>query len=125
MSSGGSASALCAEQIDQVGYDRSTERADSFILPTLQKAFGSDLKEYEIIGDKIIQPNAVGMKLRLPKCESDENDKCWPELVFMKQVLATDYVDARQDWNDLRRTLLVSAVCIIYFCVYALQCVRY
>eukprot|EP00584_Thalassiosira_punctigera_P021045 CAMPEP_0172546714 /NCGR_PEP_ID=MMETSP1067-20121228/16411_1 /TAXON_ID=265564 ORGANISM="Thalassiosira punctigera, Strain Tpunct2005C2" /NCGR_SAMPLE_ID=MMETSP1067 /ASSEMBLY_ACC=CAM_ASM_000444 /LENGTH=428 /DNA_ID=CAMNT_0013333681 /DNA_START=218 /DNA_END=1507 /DNA_ORIENTATION=- len=90
---------LCAVQ---AGYSRSTERADSFILPTLQKAFGPSLDGYEILGDKIIQPNAVGMKLRLPEGGD------WPKEVFLKQVLATDYVGARKDWSDLRRTLLYA-----------------
>ena len=90
---------LCAVQ---AGYDRATDRVESFIIPTLQKAFGSELTTYELIGDKIIQPNAVGMKLRLPK--SDQ----WPSEVFLKQVLATDFVDARSDWGDLRRTLLYA-----------------
>jgi hypothetical protein len=44
----------------------------------------------------------VGIKLRLPK--SDQ----WPSEVFLKQVLATDYVSARSDWGDLRRTLLYA-----------------
>ena len=94
-----SSNPLCAVQ---AGYDRSTDRADSFIIPTLQAAFGSELTTYELIGDKIIQPNAVGMKLRLPS--SDQ----WPAEVFLKQVLATDYVGARSDWGDLRRTLLYA-----------------
>jgi len=92
---------LCAVQ---AGYDRSTERADAFVLPTLQEAFGKELDRYEIIGDKIIQPNAVGMRLRLPDAERGG----WPEDVFLKQVLATDYVGARKDWSDLRRTLLYA-----------------
>ena len=96
---GMSSNPLCAVQ---AGYDRSTDRADSFIIPTLQIAFGSELTTYELIGDKIIQPNAVGMKLRLPS--SDQ----WPAEVFLKQVLATDYVGARSDWGDLRRTLLYA-----------------
>ena len=90
---------LCAVQ---AGYDRATDRVESFIIPTLQKAFGSELTTYELIGDKIIQPNAVGMKLRLPKSDR------WPSEVFLKQVLATDFVDARSDWGDLRRTLLYA-----------------
>mmetsp|Transcript_15085 Transcript_15085/g.43803 ORF Transcript_15085/g.43803 Transcript_15085/m.43803 type:complete len:479 (-) Transcript_15085:209-1645(-) len=90
---------LCAVQ---AGYERSTERADSFVLPTLQEAFGPELNDYEIIGDKIIQPNAVGMKLRLPSGGD------WPAEVFLKTVLATDYVSSRKDWSDLRRTLLYA-----------------
>lgn len=94
-----SSTPLCSVQ---AGYDRSTDRAEAYIIPTLQKAFGSELTTYELIGDKIIQPNAVGIKLRLPK--SDQ----WPSEVFLKQVLATDYVSARSDWGDLRRTLLYA-----------------
>mmetsp|Transcript_40310 Transcript_40310/g.87007 ORF Transcript_40310/g.87007 Transcript_40310/m.87007 type:complete len:480 (+) Transcript_40310:1343-2782(+) len=114
-SSSSSPSPLCSAKF---GYDRSTERADSFILPTLQKAFGEELTHYEIIGDKIIQPNAVGMKLCLTPTqqqqqgvtddESLKKPKKWPDEVFFKQVLATDYVSSRKDWSDLRRTLLYA-----------------
>ncbi|KAL7546555.1 hypothetical protein ACHAWF_014110, partial [Thalassiosira exigua] len=100
------ASPLCAVQ---AGYDRSTDRADAFVLPTLQKAFGPELTSYELVGDRIVQPNAVGMKLRLPPApEGDDGDEKWPSEVFLKQVLATDYVGARKDWSDLRRTLLYA-----------------
>jgi len=106
LSSSMSSGPLCAVQ---AGYDRSTERADSFILPTLQKAFGPELTSYEIMGDKIIQPNAMGMRLRLPESDNDsDSNKTWPAEVFLKQVLATDYIGARKDWSDLRRTLLYA-----------------
>ena len=90
------------------GYDRSTERADSFILPTLEKAFGRHkIRNYSIL-DRIIQPNAVGFKLELQSNNDDDSSSCIPSLVFLKQVLATDYVSNRNDWSDLRRTLLYA-----------------
>lgn len=107
---------LCAIQR---GYDRSTERAESYILPTLQKAFGAGVTEYEIVGERIVQPNAVGMRLRLPRRrnaaggDASEEEEAWPGEVFLKQVLASDYVGSRKDWSDLRRTLLVSIVCTL------------
>lgn len=90
---------LCAVQSE---YNRDTH-VDSSILPTLQKAFGSELTSYEIEGDKIVQPNAVGMRVRLPEGGGD-----WPSRVFLKIVVASDYVGSRKDWSDLRRTLLYA-----------------
>ena len=96
------------------GYDRSTERADSYILPTLEKAFGENkIQSYQIL-DRIIQPNAVGFKLELEKTTAavedtnDNDDTDIPSQVFLKQVIATDYQANRNDWSDLRRTLLYA-----------------
>ena len=113
-------------------YDRSTVHADAYLLPKLQQAFGPNLKKYEIL-ETIVQPNAVGFKLKLfppssptpttlependeernntdtdaTKTESAASSSSWPDEVFFKQVLATDYQSNRKDWSDLRRTLLV------------------
>jgi len=47
------------------------------------------------------------MRIRLPE-EGGKANARWPSNVFLKQVLATDYVDNRKDWSDLRRTLLYA-----------------
>ena len=126
-----SAAAAAAAAVPAGGeYDRSTVHADAYLLPKLQQAFGPNLKKYEIL-ETIVQPNAVGLKLKLfpspssttlependedsnntdtdaTKTESAASSSSWPDEVFFKQVLATDYQSNRKDWSDLRRTLLV------------------
>ena len=127
MSAAAAAAAAAAAVPGGGDYDRSTVHADAYLLPKLQQAFGPNLKKYEIL-ETIVQPNAMGFKLKLfpspslependeesnntdtdaTKSESAASSSSWPDEVFFKQVLATDYQSNRKDWSDLRRTLLV------------------
>lgn len=74
--------------------------SESALLPTLRKAF-PNIKSYEI-EHTISQANAEGQRLTILLHEENHDDI----EVFLKQVLAADYVNTKKDWADLRRTLL-------------------
>jgi len=96
-------------------------------LPILQRAFPSTAEEevssYQVQGAPIVQSNAVGYKLavRIVTPSSSSADEITKKDgtgaststrktvdVFLKRVVANDYVDAKKDWTDLRRTLLYA-----------------
>jgi hypothetical protein len=76
------------------------------LLPLLQRAFPT-ATSYETVGE-IVQTNAVGYIL---KVEHDES--C--STVFLKQVVASDYVQSKKDWTDLRRTMLYARTEIRFY----------
>jgi hypothetical protein len=83
------------------------------LLPILQKAFPLVIS-YDIVGS-VTQANAQGFKLQLcykEEQEQEEEEKRaqpqGPSQVFVKQVIASDYVSTKKDWPDLRRTLMYA-----------------
>jgi Ser/Thr protein kinase RdoA (MazF antagonist) len=74
--------------------------SETILLPLIQKAFPTAVS-YEI-DNTIVQANAVGYKLTVAL-----QDEALPyRTLFLKHVLAETYVSTKNDWNDLRRTLL-------------------
>lgn len=81
------------------------------LLPDLQRAFSS-VTSYTI-QDIIVQTNAVGYKLDVSHDTVGfrvdvEDDAHHHKSVFLKHVRASDYVNTKKDWSDLRRTLLYA-----------------
>jgi hypothetical protein len=82
------------------------------LLPILQKAFPL-VTSYGIVGS-VTQANAQGFKVQLiyKEEEQEEEEKRaqphGPSQVFVKQVIASDYVSTKKDWPDLRRTLMYA-----------------
>ena len=78
-------------------------------LHHIQKLFPT-MTSYTIT-ETIVQPNALGYKVQLQYNENDnniDNDNTLPDMVFVKDVNASNYIEARKDWPDLRRTLLYA-----------------
>jgi len=80
-----------------------TSKSCPDLLPFLRQTFPS-IQSYTVFGT-ITQANAEGYKLEL-KYNDDNND--FPTRVFVKQVIAADYVPKKKDWADLRRTLMYA-----------------
>jgi thiamine kinase-like enzyme len=70
------------------------------LLPALRTAFPT-VESYKVL-TSIVQNNANGFILQL----TDKVDTNTPSKVFLKQVEAADYLGAKKDWPDLRRTLM-------------------
>ena len=90
------------------------------LLPLLQKAFPS-VTSYTI-EKTIIQANAKGYICALDISSSspgndtdDATRNNTPSRVFVKQVIAADYVEAKKDWSDLRRTLCYARTEVRYY----------
>ena len=70
------------------------EQQQQVLLPTLRQAF-SNLKSYEV-QHTIRQANAQGQRLSILMHEDD--DPHHDKEVFVKQVVAADYVHQKKDW---------------------------
>jgi len=90
------------------GNDDSNARV---LLPDLRRAFPA-ASSYKNLAT-IVQSNAVGYKLdvlldRKNDEEQDDEARRRNVPVFLKQVVASEYVTSKKDWADLRRTLLYA-----------------
>ena len=106
------------ERVDpSAAASASVDSVATSFLPTLKHAFPTAVS-WDIL-DTIVQANAKGFKLQVhlqPSNEEDDhnndndqnNIKSSVVNVFWKQVRASDYVSVKNDWSDLRRTLLYA-----------------
>lgn len=106
------------ERVDpSAAASASVDSVATSFLPTLKHAFPTAVS-CDIL-DTIVQANAQGFKLQVhlqpsneeddPNDDNDQNNiKSSVVNVFWKQVRASDYVSVKNDWSDLRRTLLYA-----------------
>ena len=100
-----------------------SDGGDQFLLPTLRQILPA-LVSYLVV-DTIVQANAVGYILGLhynqnedvnndtaasanATANNEDHQLCRPSKVFVKHVDATLYAQTKQNWNDLRRTLMYA-----------------
>lgn len=65
------------------------------------------LESVQVLGDPIVQASAVGYRCRLTS-SSSEDDTTTPATAFVKHVDAAKYAVTKNDWNDLRRSLVYT-----------------
>ena len=73
------------------------------LLSILQRVFPS-VNSFEIV-KTIVQGNANGYIVKLVSSSSSSSSPLHPDQVFVKQVMASQYLNTKKDWPDLRRTL--------------------
>lgn len=76
------------------------------LLPDLQRVFPAVLN-YEI-RQTIEQASATGYVVNLVTHSEDAANPPPPQQVFVKQVVASRYLNTKKDWPDLRRSMLYT-----------------